>query len=336
MTTATTAARPHPWRRRPDLPAYSVADAARLTGLAPQTVSVWRSGFWKREGSPSRVRAAPVFYLQLVELAFVATLQRLGLSLQRIEAAHAYLTQLFRNAYPSAQHRLLTEGTHVLLDLRQLEPEADLDRLIVAAGGGQLAWRELVGHRFAEFDYEQGLALRWHAAGRQSPVLIVPRRSFGVSSVAGIPTWAIGGRWLAGETVEENCEDFELTRAEVEVALRFERPEPTAAGDPVLLMRAPESRGGAGGRGQTAADKKPPSPRPGGGVIATWRALRAGQAREGTRRAGQLGLPASAPRRRPAPGNGERSRFGLHGQRLIERRSRGARGRVRQDRRAAV
>ena len=233
MTTVMQRPEAEPWRRRLYLPAYSVADAARYAQTTRQTVTFWS---FARPGRatvlPGRERNAPLSYLQLVEIAFVATFRRLGVSLPRIEKARDYLAQLFHDEYPFAQRRLLTEGKHVLLDLQEVDGGDDLARLIVADAAGQLAWRDLVGERFAEFDYEQDLALRWHVAGRNSPVLIDPRISFGAPIVRGIPTWTIRGRWKAGETLDEIADDFDLNQEDVAAALRFEGAEPLA--DPVL------------------------------------------------------------------------------------------------------
>jgi len=146
----------------------------------------------------------------------------LGVSLQRIRRARDYLAQTLNSELPFAEFRLQTEGRHVLLALQQIERDAQLGRLIVADASGQIAWQPLIGERFAEFDYEEGLALIWHVAGRESPILIDPRVSFGAPTVRGIPTWALKGRWTAGESLEELQADFRLPREEVLQALEFE------------------------------------------------------------------------------------------------------------------
>lgn len=233
MPAATRLPEAEPWRRRLFLPAYSVTNAARYARTSRQTVTYWYFGRAGRAGVlAEKERNAPLSYLQLVEVAFVATFRQLGVSLARIEKARDYLAQLFQDEFPFAQRRLLTEGNHILVDLQEVDHDAELGRLIVADAAGQLAWRDLVAERFAEFDYEHDLALRWHVAGRQSPVLIDPRISFGAPAVRGIPTWTVRGRWKAGESLDEICDDFDLTRQDVEEALRFEGAEPPD--DPLL------------------------------------------------------------------------------------------------------
>lgn len=212
-----------PWRRRLYLPAYSTSDVARYTGIDPHTVSRWYyGGAGLRPIFAEKPRKQPLSYLQLVEVAFVATFRQLGVSLQRLRSARDYLAQTFNAEYPFAEYRLTTEGRYVLLDLQQIEPDAEVGRLILADAHGQVAWRELVGDRFAQFDYEHGIAIRWHPAGRQSSVIIDPRISFGAPIVRGIPTWALKGRYAAGESIEELQEEFRLKEEEIRQALDFE------------------------------------------------------------------------------------------------------------------
>lgn len=171
---------------------------------------------------PGKERGKPLTYLQLVEVAFVATFRRLGVSLQRVRKARDYLATYFDSEYPFVDFRLRTEGHHILLDLREIEEDAELGRLILADSAGQMGWQPLVGERFAEFDYEHGVALTWHVAGRDSPVVIDPRISFGAPTVRGVPTSVIKGRWAAQEAIEDIVDDFRLDPEEVRQALRFE------------------------------------------------------------------------------------------------------------------
>jgi uncharacterized protein (DUF433 family) len=161
--------------------------------------------------------------LELVEVAFVATFRALGVSLQRIRRAREYLAQNFHKEYPLAQLTLKTEGHHVLMDMLEVEPDIQIRALIIADTHGQIAWQSMVADRFAEFDYEEGgLAITWHVAGRDSPVLIDPRICFGAPTIKGIPTWALKGRWEAGESIKDIGDDFLLDPPDVLAALRFE------------------------------------------------------------------------------------------------------------------
>ena len=161
-------------------------------------------------------------YYQLVEVAFVATFRKLGVSLQRIREARDYAAQVLKSEYPFAEHSWLTEGHHVLLELRETVGQALANNLVVADEQGQMGWKDVIGDRFHQFDYEDEIALVWHLRGRENPVSIDPRVSFGAPTVGGVPTWALKGRWDAGESIAAMQDDFSLNEDEVAHALIFE------------------------------------------------------------------------------------------------------------------
>jgi uncharacterized protein (DUF433 family) len=171
---------------------------------------------------PGRGKRQHLSYLELVEVAFVATFRRLGVPLQRIRRARAYAAQALGSENPFAEHKWLTEGHHAMLNLREVDDDASVGNLVVADAHGQIAWQEMVGQRFAQFDYEQDLALTWHVRGRDRLVVIDPRISFGAPTVRGIPTWVLKGRWSAGESVADIRDDFGLGEEEIVQGLTFE------------------------------------------------------------------------------------------------------------------
>ena len=85
-----------------------------------------------------------------------------------------------------------------------------------------MAWKDVVSERFHQFDYDNGIALVWHLASRKSPVMIDPRVSFGAPSVGGVPTWALKGRWDAGEGIADIQVDFGLSEEDTRFGLLFE------------------------------------------------------------------------------------------------------------------
>jgi hypothetical protein len=64
-------------------------------------------------------------------------------------------------------------------NLKEFDKIASKKKLIVVSNGGQLEWGEMLGQKFKEFDYNKRLAVRWHIAGRCSPILIDPQAAFG-------------------------------------------------------------------------------------------------------------------------------------------------------------
>ena len=209
-----------PWYERLFLPAYRVSDAARYAGAHLQTVAAWRR---RNPVFPGKEPRRPLTYLELVEVAFVAYFRQVGVSLNRIRRAREYVAENFGSDYPFAEYKFKSEGHHLLLDYFRLDTRPAADRIIVADATGQLAWANMMGNKFAEFDYELDLALIWHPAGRKSVVKIDPRVAFGAPVADGIPTTVIKGRWDAGESLAEIKEDFGISKQAVRDALGFER-----------------------------------------------------------------------------------------------------------------
>jgi uncharacterized protein (DUF433 family) len=212
-----------PWKRRLYLPSYRVADAARYADISANTIRNWQAD--TGHGRPTlshREKGDGLNYLQLVELALIAAMRRAGVKLPEIKNAREYMCQEFSTEYPFATTRFKTDGKDVWVGLDEIIDGESSKKLVKVNKGGQLAWAEVVATKFTEFDYEGDLALRWHPRGKSSPVYIDPRISFGAPIVKGIATWAIKGRFDAGESIQDIAEDFSISAHEVGSALKFE------------------------------------------------------------------------------------------------------------------
>ena len=119
--------------------------------------------------------------------------------------------------YPFTQLQFKLEGPKMFYDSLPLTVQyRGLSRTAVTEAKGRLVWKKPVSQRLAEFDYEDGLALVWHVAGRDSPVKIDPRLRFG------LPTWVIVGRYEAGDSFKDIESDFGISEADAQAALDFE------------------------------------------------------------------------------------------------------------------
>jgi len=207
--------RSEPWYPRLCLPKYSVVEAARYAQTHRSNVGYWYYGARKPVLSGRKPRES-LSYLQLVEVAFVATCLRYKIPLRNVRRAHDYLRRLLREEFPFAHLKFKTEGRHVLLED---EPKSEL--LTAADAWGQRTWSGLL-QRFEEFEYLGDLAVRWMVRGNSVPISIDPRVAFGDPIVRGVPTWVLKERWLSGESADEIRESFCLTAAELRHALTFE------------------------------------------------------------------------------------------------------------------
>jgi uncharacterized protein (DUF433 family) len=202
------------WRARLDTPNYEVSEAARYAHVHSNTVTRWQ----RTAALGSRESRSKLSYLQLIELAVAASCKAAGMSLADIRAARAYFAGAYKTKHPFATLKLQTDGVDLAI-------EAGAE-LLIGNRKGQYAWKQVIGERFKQFDYEYGLATRWHPEGKQSPVVIDPRVRFGAPHVGGVPTWLLKDRWTAGEPIGDIIDDLDLDSGEVEAALRFEGVDP--------------------------------------------------------------------------------------------------------------
>jgi len=213
------------WRARLFVPNYRIREAADYAHLSPQTVAKWHTapGSNRKSTLSAKERGASLSYLQLIEVAVVSSFRKAGVSLKKIKAAREFLSKQLEAEFPFAVYRFKTDGKELWMDYAQFEAAAGDKTLLVASRQGQLAWGDIIG-RLHEFDYENddGLAIRWHVAGRDENVVIDPRIQFGAPSVEGVATWAFKGRWQAGEVLDDIADDFGVSNSDVLAALRFE------------------------------------------------------------------------------------------------------------------
>ena len=215
------------YRRRLTLPVYELQDAARYAGVSPQTVRNWqRHGADGTHALAHREPGAALSYLQLQELAVVATMRALKVELREIRLARDYLSERLSSEFPFASRRLKTDGQRILMD--GSEGIGDEVQVLIVNKGGQLTWNQLLSRRFEEFEYVQDIALRWYVTGRGNRIVIDPRISFGAPMVKGVATWVLRGRWSAGESLAEIADDFSLEEADVREGLKFEGVDPSA------------------------------------------------------------------------------------------------------------
>lgn len=212
---------PEHWRRRLYVPFYKVSEAARYADSTVQTVGRWS----KLNVISQRESRAELTYLQLIEVAVVAAMRKANIKLHKIKAAHDYFGKVLQSEYPFAEYRFKAVGGEIGMDFQQIDPASGINKIIKS--GGQLGWSDILKPLLREFVYEdEGIAVRWHVAGLDSPILIDPQIAFGAPQVKGIATWSLRGRYDAGESVEDIGEDFGLDPNDVVSALTFEGLKP--------------------------------------------------------------------------------------------------------------
>lgn len=218
-------------------PRYSYAEADRIVGLTRGTTHRWLKGYQYltddgriiRQPQVSGARAAEpgVSFVELIEVAGIARLRDLKLSLRRIRALVKYAAQMFDTEYPLATLAFRLGGRDVFVDDR-------LAKSLVEVSGRQRrrAWVEVLAPFLETVDYgTDGLAERWWPLGRGSQIVVDPDYGFGQPVVhgSGVRTESIWEQLLAGSGVQDIADDFGISADLVERAIQFEGTRAEAA-----------------------------------------------------------------------------------------------------------
>ena len=198
--------------------AYTVGQAARLTGVAPATVRRWLTAYESPDDG------AGVSFLQLIEIVVVGQFRRgkRPVQLDRLRRAHASTRALFGTPYPFASLDLREVGGRVLHEFDEVDEHGSALALDL---GGQWVIPGCVSKMLERVDFSHAdrLAERWFPAGREIPIVLDPRIGAGRLTVhgTGVTIDTIYGRFQAGDSIEFLAEDYDLDSAAIQEAIRY-------------------------------------------------------------------------------------------------------------------
>lgn len=223
-------------------PVYSLVQVDRLLALHPGTARRWLEGY-ERLGKtyPPVVRLQPsgseiVTWGEFVETRLLSEYRDKGVPMVRMRPAIELLRERFETKYPLATARPYAGGQELLLQIQEKVGLESALRLVVVRSG-QYAFTPPVEHFLSAVEWSEpteGIVLRLHPLTGNPVVVVDPLRQFGEPVVRSVQTEVIAEQFDAGASVEAIAELYELTRHEVEAALRYERERvkaqaPTAA-----------------------------------------------------------------------------------------------------------
>lgn len=214
---------------------YSISRAALLAGVSSGNARRWVLGYSTPTGEthsgviapdlPSMDHHVSLSFLNLVELKLLARFKNEGLSLQKVRKAVEYLQTMHDVAHPLAWSKLSTDGRDVFVWVER----GHGDDVVIQATGrriGNCVIEKVVQPYFHDIDFsrETNLAERWFPAGRDVPIVVDPRVSFGEPVVEGtrIGTGLLYDRITAGDDIEMVAHWYSLQAEEVEEARKFE------------------------------------------------------------------------------------------------------------------
>ncbi len=213
---------------------YSLPEAAAYTGIPADQINRWVFGY--RAGGKSHASLwQPAFadldektlsFHDLLEIRFVHAFRQHGVSLQSIRAAAGHAREWFDQPYPFACRRFQTDGQSIFATVMEETGDESLIDLVKR----QYAFRQVISDSlYAGIDYAtDGEALRWYPLTRSKAVVLDPARRFGkpILAKSGIDTETIAAAYRAeDQNIRRVAQLYELTPAEVEAAIKFERKD---------------------------------------------------------------------------------------------------------------
>jgi uncharacterized protein (DUF433 family) len=218
-----------------DVPAYTIAEAARYTRLPVATLRSWVVGrqYPTAQGHadfPPLIRLASrkppwLSFANLIEAHVLRSLR----------AEHGVSVKELRRALSYAEKSLGIDRLLLRPELRANAGRVFLDRygeLIEITASGQLAMRRLFDEHLKRIEWDSSrFPVRLYpflsaaAPSAERPIVIDPRIAFGRPVVASrsIATSTIAERIDAGESVKDIASDYDLGQSDIEQAVVYER-----------------------------------------------------------------------------------------------------------------
>lgn len=214
---------------------YEVGEAARLLGLHTRTLHNWLDGYTARgKAYPPVLRQTStgsdvLTWGEFVEAGYLNEYRRVErIPLPEIREYISEWRQKLGVRYPLAHRQPYAGPGPGLMDTAE---DAAGDRVMYRFRDGQLTMTPWAEQFVRKVEFERNVAQRYWPSGKDQPVIIDPRRSFGAPTVEGIRTEVLYEMFVAGDPVDEIAKGYDLSRRTVEAAIRFESPRPKPGSD---------------------------------------------------------------------------------------------------------
>lgn len=218
-------------------PVYGMGQVDHVLGLSSGTARRWIDGYTRGGRQyPPLVREVPtgdelVTWGEFVETRLLSEFRDAGVAVVRMRPAVERLRAELGTQYPLASARtwLASDGRDLV---RRVQDEVGLDRrlqlVVVKSGQGLLDWSRGAQDFAESVEWQDGVPdpqiSRLHPRSDIRQVVLDPLVSSGEPTLRGrgVRTEVIGELVRAGETPDGIAETYELSRAEVDAAVRYE------------------------------------------------------------------------------------------------------------------
>lgn len=169
---------------------YTLSDVYYMTNISKFKLLRWTNGYtYKKDdknhfispifGSDYKFEEANTFFsfLDLVELLFIDSFEKHGLSLQSIRRAAESASKIFETTHPFAKKAFYTDGKTILARIAEENNDPDLLDLLKK----QYQMEPIIAPSLYEcLDFDKvEIAEKWWPLGKKNRIVIDPKRNFG-------------------------------------------------------------------------------------------------------------------------------------------------------------
>ena len=215
-------------------PLYGVAQVDRLLGLTSGTARRWLEGYRREDRvyppviRPRAIGTDVVTWGEFVETRLLSEYRNAGVPVLRMRPAIERLREDLGTDYPLAHAQPFVSGRELVLEVQN---DVGLERqlCLVVIRNNQIVLTQ-PAQKFVqsvEFSTDQstdggGIVERLYPLTGVKSVVVDPLRQFGEPVVRSVPTEVIAEQMRAGDSMEMIAEIYDLTRQQVESAVRYE------------------------------------------------------------------------------------------------------------------
>ncbi len=215
---------------------YSVAEAARLSGVSAGRIRRWLKGY-RFKSNKKHYSAPPLWcgqlepidhklalgFLDLIEVRFVDAFLKAGVTWAMIHKAREKAAQRFPNeAHPFCTRQFVTDGRELFVELHQETGEPSLLEIVES----QHVFGGIMRPFIKDLEFGAGNILeRWWPMGKDKQVALDPKRNFGQPTIFcdGVPTKVLARSVRANGSIEEVARWFEVNVKSVRDAVEYEQ-----------------------------------------------------------------------------------------------------------------
>jgi uncharacterized protein (DUF433 family) len=208
---------------------YTEAGAARLLGIAQNTLNYWLEG-GQRRGKQYRpvIRLEPkgeragMTWGEFIEAGLLRQYRAKNVPMPELRAFIDKIREEYGAPYPLADRRRYILGRELIIEA-QNDAQLDAEFCLVAFVRDQLVLTPVAEAFMERVDWDGNLPARWRPHGDPaSPVRMDPAIRSGMPAIHGVRTEVIWEHSEAGETDDEIAGEFDMPIDSVRWAMAYE------------------------------------------------------------------------------------------------------------------